>query len=84
MPTIVFEVNLETVRRLSSSLPVAPTDAVDNFRLTRSTWFPDIQMDNRKLKHGDQFTVTGKRAMHLKNNFTTGDDAFLKVISQTE
>jgi hypothetical protein len=83
MPTIVFEVNLE-VDRQSVNVPVATSAEADNLRTTRSTWFPDIQNDNRQLKHGDQFTVTGKRAMHLKNNFTTGDDALLKVISQTE
>lgn len=83
MPSIIFEVNLETVKRLSSNLPVAPTDSVDNFRTTRSTWFPDLGLDNRKLKHGDRFTLTGKQAMYFKNNFVTGDDAFLKIITET-
>jgi hypothetical protein len=83
MPTITFKVNLETVNRYSTSLPNAPTDNIDNLRTTRSTWFPDLLRDNRALKHGDQFTVSGMQAIYLKNNFTSGDSAFLQIVSTT-
>lgn len=82
MATITFQVNLETVNRYSSSLPNAPSDNIDNLRATRSTWFPDVMNNNRALKHGDQFTLSGLQALYLKNNFTSGADAFLTVVTE--
>lgn len=82
MPTITFRVNLETVDRYSSSLPNAPTDNVDNFRTTRSTFFPDFVNRNRAMQHGDEFTLTGREALYLKDNFTSGDNAFLTIVTE--
>ena len=82
MPTITFEVDLETVNHLSHSRPGAPTDALDNFRETRVTWLPDKVRNNIELKHGDQFTVKGYEATYLKDNFTTGEGAWLSVVSE--
>ncbi len=83
MPTIVFEVDLETVLRQSH---VAPTDTraeADNYKETRITWFPDNLLNNRSLRHGDQFTVDGLNAIYLRDNFTEGDSAFLNILSTT-
>lgn len=81
MATITFQVNLETVNRYSASQPYSATDA-GNFRTTRSTWFPDAMLDNRKLKHGDEFTLSGLQAEYLRDNFTSGDHAFLTVVTE--
>ncbi len=82
MPTIVFKVNLETLNRHSFSHPFTLAEA-DNFRTTKHTFFPDMIRDNRKLKHGDQFTETGTKALYLKNNFTSGAFKFLDIVSET-
>lgn len=69
LPTIKFEINLKNAGDLSS---------IQN--LTRSTWFPDLLLDNRELKHGGQFTVTGKIALYLKNTYTTGSNPLLSIV----
>ena len=81
MSTIVFEVNLETVLRESHASASNLRAEGDNFRLTRSTHFPNDQLNNRKLVHGDQFTATDLDANYLRDNFVTGDHAFLTIIS---
>ena len=83
MPTIVFEVDLETVLRESHASASTLRAEADNFRTTRSTWFPNDLLNNRELKHGDQFTATGLDAVYLRDNFTSGDHAFLNVVSTT-
>ncbi len=83
MPTIVFEVDLETVSRESHASPNTLRSEGDNLRETRSTWFPDDLLNNRELKHGDQFTADGLTAVYLRDNFTEGVDAFLNIISTT-
>ena len=81
MPTIVFEVDLETVSRQSHVAPTNTLSEADNYKETRNTWFPDDILNNRKLKHGDQFTVDGVTAVYLRDNFTEGVNAFLNIIS---
>lgn len=82
MPTITFEVNLETVTRNSQMDATTLRSEGDNFKNTRSTWFPNNLIVNRQLKHGDRFTVKDYEAIYLKDNFTTGDHAFLTVVSE--
>lgn len=82
MPTIVFRVNLETLQSHGFSQPYTSTEAT-NFKSTRVTWFPDILRNNRELKHGDEFTVDGTKALYLKNNYTSGDYKFLDIVSET-
>jgi hypothetical protein len=82
MPTITFSVNLETVNQRAASQPYKATEAA-NFKLTRSTWLPDLLRDNRKLKHGDTVTVSGLQALYLKNNFTSGDFKCLDIVSES-
>ena len=79
---MIFEVNLETLNNLGHKPPYNSTEGT-NFKQTRSTFFPDFLRDNHTLKHGDRITVSGERAVYLKNNFTTGPDAFLIYISGT-
>lgn len=89
-PTIVFEVNLETVDRVSTLVPEmyqsspdrGRTDA-DNQKTLRSTWIPGLNRGNHELKHGDQFTVQGMQAYYLKTTYTTGSNPILKIISET-
>lgn len=82
MPTITFRVNLETPLR-DSYVPVTNLRTEgDNLRETRSTWSPDDFLTNRKLAHGDEFTVSGPTAVYLRDNYTTGDFAVLTVVSE--
>lgn len=80
MPTILFRVNLETVDNLSSSLPYTQAESA-NFKSTRSTWFPDRLIDNRKLKNGDTFTLSGLNAIYLRDNYSIGRFKFLDIVS---
>lgn len=90
-PTIVFEVNLETQNNLDHLTPDRYQSSADqgrtegsNHSSTRTTWFPGLTAaENRALKHGDQFTANGKKAIYLKNEYTTGANPVLKVISVT-
>lgn len=96
MPTFTFQVNLSTVSFNTSKQPYnqyvtgepgegvipAVQDSV-NFPSTRSTWFPNNLNDNRKLTHGAQFTAKDFEGLYLNNNFTTGPNAFLTLISVT-
>lgn len=82
MPTITFQVNLETVNSLTHKQPYNSSEG-GNFKETRVTWFPDILRNNRELKNGDEFTVSGENALYLKNNFTSGEFKFLDIIEET-
>lgn len=81
---IVFQVNLSTVNRDASKQPY---DFIGqdytNLPSTRITWFPGFLLDNRELRHGDTFTVSGKQAVYLNTNFTSGTYKFLDVVSGT-
>lgn len=81
MPTITFQVNLENPNALSFSQPYTAAEAA-NFNTTRVSFFPNQFRDNRELKHGSQFTVSGTEALYLKNNFTSGEFKFLDIVSQ--
>ena len=54
-----------------------------NFKNTRSTWKPGLIIDNRALKHGDTFTVTGQKGLYLRDMYGIGyapaDRACLEV-----
>ena len=70
-----FRVNLETVNRFTHLRPVSPTDDADNFRETRSTWTPNLLINNRALKHGDEFTVTSSsQIQYLIKTYTSGNN----------
>lgn len=79
---MIFQVNLTTVDNLSDRQPYNQTEGT-NFVNTRSTWFPDFLRDNHALKHGDRITVSGKSALYLLNNFTSGQFKFLDYVSGT-
>jgi hypothetical protein len=88
---IIFQVNLETTNVLAAKGPYSSNDPQGaNFKLTRSTYFPDFLRDNHALKHGDEITVSGENALYLLNNFTFGyakgvnaPYAFLNYVSGT-
>ncbi len=55
-----------------------------NFKNTRSTWIPGkLAGENRVLKHGDTFTLTGQKALYIRDlygiGFAPADRAFLEV-----
>lgn len=84
MPTITFQVNLATINEMTDKPPYNHLTDGANFANSRVAYFPSwLSEDNRELKHGSQFTVSGQEAMYLKNNFTTGQFAFLTIVSQT-
>lgn len=83
---ITFRVNLETVNRTTHRTPydiINQATLSDNFKSTRITWFPGLLRDNRELRHGDTFTESGKKAIYLRDNITSGAFAFLEVVSGT-
>jgi len=83
MATIEFRVNLETALR-ESNVPVTNLRAEgDNFRETRDSWFPNDLRNNRMFKHGDTFTVSGRRAKYLKDNYTSGAYPLLTIVSES-
>ena len=50
-----------------------------------STWIPNLLIaGNRALKHGDSFTVTGQKGMHMRDTYGIGfapaDRAVLSVV----
>ena len=53
----------------------------------RSTWIPDLDLNNKDNINGTQFTVQGADALYLRNTYgigyATGDNAILTIVSQT-
>ena len=82
MLSITFQINLETVNLYGHKTPYNFSDAA-TFATHRVSFFPDLLLNNRELRRGVQFTETGERALYLKNKFTTGDFAFLDVVSES-
>jgi hypothetical protein len=88
-PVIVFQVNLETLQRYGWSLPNRTqklgnetVSEADNQKATRISWFPGLGLGNYYLRDGNQFTVSGRQAVYLKNTYATGTpDALLTVVS---
>lgn len=77
--TIVFEVTLNNAIGVKQ-----PWNTLgDNIPFTKSTWLPNQLLNNYDLKHGDRFTATGLEAVYLRDNYTTGVNPPLKIISQT-
>ncbi len=79
---ITFRVNLSTLNALSCKQPYNTTEGT-NFPTTRSTWFPDMLINNRQPKHGDLVEVSGMNAIYLLNNYTSGPYKFLDYVSGT-
>jgi hypothetical protein len=89
-PVITFQVNLETLNRQGHLVPNSrvlvgnqTVTEADDQKFRRSTWTPGLLGgENLKLKHGDQFTVKGLKALYLKNLYVTGStDDLLKVVA---
>jgi hypothetical protein len=89
-PIITFRVNLQTVNNNSHLTPDRYDSDQDraqtnqaNHSETRSTWIPGINLDNRALKHGDEFIAYGQQATYLKNTYTTGANPTLTIVSES-
>lgn len=80
--TITFSVNLEAQDRLYAPPVSGSRSNDDNLENTRSTWLPNHLRGNYKLNHDDTITATDYAALYLKNNYTTGDTAFLTIVSE--
>ena len=80
MATYVFQASL--LNDPSIPAPGSPSD-VGNFPNTKSTFIPNSIMDNRILKNGNQFTATGLNGLYYYNNYTTGVNPPLILVSKT-
>lgn len=83
MPTITFEVKLDTPLRESHAPVNNLRSESDNLETTRVSWFPENHITNRQLKDGEQFTVNGPEAEYLRDNYATGDFAILTIVSES-
>ena len=57
-----------------------------NFKNTRSTWVPGLLAgENRAVKHGEVFTVTGSKGIYLRDTYGIGfapaERAVLEVVT---
>jgi hypothetical protein len=64
-----FTVDLEVDNFISAPLPYT-RDEESQFKYTRSTFIPGLFHDNRVLKHGDQFSLSGAQAKYLYDLIT--------------
>ena len=67
--SVTFQVNLETDNLYNSKQPYN-TSQLENFRGTRTAYFPNIFGNNRELKDGATFTVNDSHALYLIQNYT--------------
>lgn len=58
-----------------------PNPASWNLDFGRLAWLPDLIRTNYEHLHGYTFTAYGEKAKYLKDNYTTGPDAVLKIIA---
>lgn len=87
-PTITFrvKVNADLVHYLhpdrhQTDQDLAITQSAQH-DVQRLTWLPGfLNCENIRFKNGDTFTVNGQKAIYLKDNYTTGDNAFLEVVT---
>lgn len=91
-PVITFRVNLETVDRQGHLVPnrieasgnetVAEADQMKN---NRTIYLPGLLVgeNKHKLKHGDEFTLKGQKAVYFKNLYTTGTNPVLTIVSES-
>ncbi len=88
-PTITFSVNLETLHRYSWLQPYFNTEPQgnetepegNNFKYTRSTWAPNLNVTNLNQKQGYTFTAYGLNAIYLRDNYALGEDPILTIVS---
>lgn len=49
----------------------------------KSSWIPGLlDGENRVLKNGDTFTLSGEKAVYVKNTYTTGTNPLLTIVSE--
>ena len=89
-PTIVFRIaaDIDTLNYLhpdrhQTDQSLAVTQTAQHNTL-RSTWLSGLLAgENVVLNNDDTFTVTGQKAVYLKDNFTSGANAFLEIVSNS-
>jgi hypothetical protein len=69
----------------SQSSPDQGRTEKSNRSSTRSTWLPGLLVgENRALKHGDTFTVTGLKSLYIRDLYAVGyapaDRAYLEIV----
>lgn len=48
------------------------------------TWIPGfLRGENIRKNNDDTFTAYGQKALYLKNNYTSGANAFLEIVSNS-
>lgn len=82
---MTFRVKLDTLRETSGDRP--PYDLSQspssNFPATRITWVPNNLLGNREITNDVEFTASGKEAIYIRDNLTTGPYAFIEYVSGT-
>lgn len=69
--------------RYQSDNDQAITDLA-NRKTVRSTWLPGrLGASNIKLKNDNTFTLVGEDAVYVKNNYATGSEAYLDIVSES-
>ena len=88
-PTYTFTVNLKVLNRYSGLHPDACTqqtnfqETIDNRGNYMSTWLPGLTRDNHNNKNGDTVVAYGLQGKYLNDNYTTGDNPILTLVSIT-
>jgi hypothetical protein len=88
-PAITFQVNLATVDAANfltpdqySQTPSYGRALTDQQSNNRVTFIPGLEIcGNRELKHGQQFTEYGLKAVYLKKTYADVDHPILTVLS---
>lgn len=75
-PTYTFEVVTYTPESLIALAPYP--DSLEH--LTLNLQAQEVVINNRRYKHGDQFTEFGSKAIYLKNVYVDSGNPVLKIV----
>jgi len=75
-PTYTFEVVTYTPESLVALSPYP--DSLEHLILNLQA--QEVVINNRRYKHGDQFTEFGSKATHLKKLYVDSSDPVLKIV----
>lgn len=89
-PTYTFTVNTQILNRFTAAHPDSYSQqsnfqsTIDNRKNYISTWIPGLlRGSNIAHKNGDTVVAYGLQGKYLNDNFTSGDSAFLTLVSIT-
>lgn len=80
-PTYTFTVNLKVLSRYSWAHPTSTQEGVDNTATQISSWMPGLLRGNYVLKDGNTLVAYGLQGRYLYDNYTTGTDPLLILVS---